>query len=256
MIYKFANYLSKIYNYAIAMVRRESGSVTMGFAIALVNYMFQFVMVMSMMVFMRGSLGIGIRGEFGLYIMTGVGLYMLHNKFLSEISSSRTDKNLMPLLAISPGIMIMGKILHTLYMQVMIMLLFCAGVWVYYGGFQIEYPYRAMWIFFLCSAWSIAMSLCMYSIVPVWEGGLSKVVMIYRRLGVITSGKMVPGNMLSGAFHGMFAWNPLYHCIDQMRGAVFVNYTPFNSTLRYPLEATFYASCIAVFCYIGLKRFR
>lgn len=162
----------------------------------------------------------------------------------------------MPLLAISPGIMICGKILHTMYMQIIIMALFYAGIWVYYGGIQIEYPIKAMWIFFLCAAWSVALSMCAYSIVPVWPTVFKKVVMVYRRLGVITSGKMVPGNMLSGAFHGMFAWNPLYHCIDQIRGAVFLNYTPFNSSISYPVNATIFAGSLAALLYVGLRRFR
>ncbi len=256
MFYKFLNFLSKIFNYAVAMVRRESGSVSMGFAYALMNYMFSFVMIMMMMVLIRGTIGAKIRGEFGLYILTGVGCYMLHNKIVQELSNPEADRNLMPLLAVSPGIMIFGKLLHTIYMQIMIVLLFSAGIWVYYGGFKIDQPYMVLWIFWLCAAWSAAMSMCLYSIVPVWPNVFKKLVMVYRRLGVITSGKMVPGNVLSGAFHGMFAWNPLYHCIDQIRGAVFVNYTPFNSSISYPVNATIIAASASVLLYVGLKRFR
>ncbi|MGA0923681.1 MAG: ABC transporter permease, partial [Lutimaribacter sp.] len=33
----------------------------------------------------------------------------------------------------------------------------------------------------------------------------------------------------------MFDWNPLFHCIDQARGYVFINYFPRNSNWEYPL---------------------
>ena len=33
----------------------------------------------------------------------------------------------------------------------------------------------------------------------------------------------------------MFDWNPLFHCIDQARGEMFLNYTPHHTSLTYPL---------------------
>ena len=33
----------------------------------------------------------------------------------------------------------------------------------------------------------------------------------------------------------VFSWNPLFHIIDQTRGFAFVNYTPHNSSLMYPI---------------------
>ncbi len=228
----------------------------MGFALSLINYAFSFVMIMAVMMLLRGGFGVSIRGEFGLYILSGVSLFLIHNKILSELSGPEKNRSLMPVLAVSPGIMITGALLHTIYMQIMIMMLFSAGIWVYYGGFTIEYPMYAFWIFILCCLWSISMGLCVYSIVPVYRPVFSKLVQAYRRIGVVTSGKMIPGNLMTGSFHGLFAWNPLYHCIDQFRGAIFVNYTPFNSNIRYPEEATAIFFAVAMFLYVALRRFR
>ena len=33
----------------------------------------------------------------------------------------------------------------------------------------------------------------------------------------------------------MFDWNPLFHCIDQARSYIFINYFPHNSNWEYPL---------------------
>ena len=50
---------------------------------------------------------------------------------------------------------------------------------------------------------------------------------------------MVPGWMIA-----LFDWNPLFHCIDQARGEMFLNYTPHYTTLTYPLYVTL--ACLMV----------
>jgi ABC-type polysaccharide/polyol phosphate export permease len=55
---------------------------------------------------------------------------------------------------------------------------------------------------------------------------------------MIASGKMFVANTLPAYMLAMFDWNPLFHCIDQMRGFVFVNYLPRNSSIEYPLYVT------------------
>ena len=41
----------------------------------------------------------------------------------------------------------------------------------------------------------------------------------------------VPSFMLA-----MFDWNPLFHCVDQARGVMFINYSLIHSNLSYPLK--------------------
>ena len=50
---------------------------------------------------------------------------------------------------------------------------------------------------------------------------------------------MFVANMVPGFIISMFDWNPLFHIIDQMRGAVFVNYFPHHTNCEYPL----YVAC-------------
>ena len=52
---------------------------------------------------------------------------------------------------------------------------------------------------------------------------------------MVTSGKMFVANAMPGFMLAMFDWNPLFHCIDQARGFVFVNYNPHHSSVTYPL---------------------
>jgi ABC-type polysaccharide/polyol phosphate export permease len=58
---------------------------------------------------------------------------------------------------------------------------------------------------------------------------------IYQRANMIASGKMFVANMLPGSMIALFDWNPLFHCIDQARGAMFLNYAPHYTSVEYPI---------------------
>jgi len=70
---------------------------------------------------------------------------------------------------------------------------------------------------------------------PLAPKAVGMVAMIYKRANMITSGKMIPANMMSTKMVAFFDWNPIFHTIDQARGAAFVNYLPRNSNMDYTL---------------------
>ena len=54
---------------------------------------------------------------------------------------------------------------------------------------------------------------------------------------MVFSGKMFVANLMPTFMLHMFSWNPLFHIIDQTRGFAFINYSPRNSSLTYPVYA-------------------
>ncbi|MCW1950822.1 MAG: ABC transporter permease, partial [Octadecabacter sp.] len=70
-----------------------------------------------------------------------------------------------------------------------------------------------------------------------WFPGFVKLASsIFSRANMIASGKMFVANSLPSHMLAMFDWNPLFHCIDQARGFVFINYNPHYSSIGYPLK--------------------
>ena len=69
---------------------------------------------------------------------------------------------------------------------------------------------------------------------------------VFGRANMVASGKMFAANNLPNFMLAMFDWNPLFHIIDQTRGFAFINYSPRNSSLSYPLY------CIVALLMIGL----
>ncbi len=62
---------------------------------------------------------------------------------------------------------------------------------------------------------------------------------IYSRFNMFASGQMFVANMLPAYVLSFFKWNPLFHIVDQTRGAAFLNYTPWYSNWTFPCIATF-----------------
>ena len=69
-----------------------------------------------------------------------------------------------------------------------------------------------------------------------WAPDLVRIITtVYARANMVASGKMFVANSLPGYMLVMFAWNPLFHIIDQCRGFVFVNYNPHFTSISYPV---------------------
>ncbi|MCG6902103.1 MAG: ABC transporter permease, partial [Rhodobacter sp.] len=86
-------------------------------------------------------------------------------------------------------------------------------------------------------AWfsGIAVGMVFLSLKPWYPTFVGLAQQIYTRANMIASGKMFVANAMPGYILAMFDWNPLFHCIDQARGFVFINYNPHFSSVSYPV---------------------
>ena len=227
----------------------------MGFLVALGETMFAFVLVMLIMFLLRG-VGVKIRGEFGFYVLSGISLFLVHNKIFGALSKSKGSNPMLPIMAITVGMMVVGEVLHIVYMQICVTLIFFLALVIYYGHSPVQDWPLVMYCYLLCIFWSVSIGLFFMSIDPLMPTVVTKVAAIYRRIGMITSGKMIPGNMMAmmGRFGGIFFYNPLFHIIDQMRGGVFRNYTPNSSNLIYPLKTTAIFFAISAVIYFAFRK--
>ncbi len=249
--------LYKIYFYAVAGIRKESGSTSIGFVILIIETFVTFLMMLAIMMLMRSMMGSAgsIRGPFGFYVFIGVSLFMMHVKMLGSVFSKPPKDSMSAVLAISQSVKILGDILNTVYMMTIVNILFYAILVAYYQstvidnwtGFLICYFGNILWVCCI-GIWSLALR-------GLWRWGATKLLMLYRRAAIITSGKMIPGNYIwiSGRFGGLFLINPLFHYIDQARGFAFQHYNPYVSSLSFPIQATAIGLCVGVIGYAIFK---
>ena len=138
----------------------------------------------------------------------------------------------------SGGITISAAAMTELYIQILALSVVLFGFHTLVRPITIDNPVLALGVMMLAWLSGVAVGLIFLSLKP-WLPNITKIVqLVYQRANMVTSGKMFVANSMPGYLLAMFAWNPLFHCVDQMRGAVFLNYTPHNSSLGYPLLVT------------------
>lgn len=232
LIVEVFRFFSLTYHGAVKDVRDGHRNALIGLfmemfqSLALVIFFALFISVLGM----RGA----IRGNFILFVMSGVFLYMTHVKALGKVNQAGKANN--PMLRHAPVttlLNIAAASLGGLYIQVlsMIVILFATHVLMEEVQFY-NLPLTAL-CFFL--AWFSG--LCVGVLFTAFGVFFPKIASVlstaYTRLNMIFSGKMMAANALPGYLLPMFDWNPLFHAIDQARGAIFINYTPRYTSIEY-----------------------
>ncbi len=195
-----------------------------------------FVLAFYVMFSVLGLRGTAIRGDFLLYIMSGIFLYMTHTKTLGAVVGSEGPAS--PMMQHAPMntvIAILSAAFSTLYIQVLSLFVILFIYDVAFTPFEIHDPIGAFAMLLLAWFTGFAIGLVLLALKPWFPTFVSIFSTVYQRANMIASGKMFVANTLPGFMLAMFDWNPLFHCIDQARGYVFVNYFPRNSSIEYPL---------------------
>ncbi len=183
-----------------------------------------------------GLRGNAIRGDFLLYIMSGIFLFLTHTKAMGAVFKSEGPTSAMMLHApLNTVVTITAAALASLYLQFLSLL---AVLFLYHALINpvvIEDPAGAMGMFLLAWFSGVAVGTVFLAMKPWFPQFTAVGQTIYARANMIASGKMFVANTMPGFMLAMFDWNPLFHCIDQARGDVFINYNPHYSSVSYPL---------------------
>lgn len=205
--------------------------------IAIVLNILQVVVVATAFYFILSFLGTRvakIRGEFILYLLSGVFLYLTHVKSVGAIAGVGSGNN--PMMLHSPMnmmVMLCAAAFGTLYTQLVSVLVILFIYSVAVAPLEIQEPGGAFAMFILAWFTGCSVGLVFLALKPWFPNITGILVMVYRRMNMVFSGKMFVGNALGGLMLTMFAWNPLFHIIDQCRGFVFRNYFPRNTNWEY-----------------------
>ena len=238
--------LELIFHATIRNIRKSHGSAVMG----LVMHIIQSIMMVLMFLFISDLMGMrsyAIRGDFMLFIMSGIFMFMTHVKAIGAVSGADGPTSAMMQHApMNPIISIASAALGVLYLQVLAAVIILFFYHAVFNPITIDQPYQTLGMFLMSWASGVAIGMILLSARPWAPGLVGLIATIFQRANMIASGKMFVANSLKPSLLAMFDWNPLFHTIDQGRGFVFLNYTPRNSSIDYPIKV------IAVCLVIGL----
>jgi ABC-type polysaccharide/polyol phosphate export permease len=234
----FLYILELVYHNSVRSVRKTHGNAFMAIFMNLLQSII-FVLTFFVMFNVLGLRGAALRGDFLLYIMSGVFLFMTHTKTLSAVVGSEGPASpMMQHAPMSTTIAIISAMVSSLYIQVLSLLVI---LFIYDAAFapgviqEIHDPVGCLAMIMLSWFSGAAIGMVFLAAKPWFPTPISIISQVYQRANMIASGKMFVANTLPTYMLTMFDWNPLFHCIDQMRGYAFLNYAPRNSSIEYAL---------------------
>ncbi|SDW17476.1 ABC transporter permease [Roseicitreum antarcticum] len=177
-----------------------------------------------------------IRGDYLLFLLSGIFVYMCHIKVLSAVVGSEGPASPMMKHAPMNTIVAIGAAaLGELYIQTLslaVVLLLYHTAWT---PLEIYQPVGFFGMVFLGWFSGLAVGMVLLSLKPWMPQSVKLFTQLYSRLNMFASGKMFAANSLPAFMLPYFTWNPLFHIVDQGRGYAFINYTPYQSSLTYPI---------------------
>ncbi len=227
--------LELIFHATVRDVRKAHGNAIIGLAMSVMQTLVM-VAAFYVMFSVLGLRGNAIRGDFLMYIMSGIFLFLTHNKAVSAVSGSEGPASAMMNHApMNTTVAIAASALSSLYIQVLALIVVLFVYHVAFAPVVLQHPFPAFGMVLLSWFSGCAIGMIFLALKPWFPTFIGLVQQIYTRANMIASGKMFLANTLPGYMLAMFDWNPLFHCIDQARGFVFINYNPRYSNFEYPL---------------------
>ena len=227
--------LELIYHSVVRSVRKTHNNAFLAIGLNLLQAVI-FVATFYVMFSLLGLKGAAIRGDFLLYIMSGIFIFLTHTKVLGAVVGSEGPAS--PMMQHAPMntiIAIASAALGSLYIQVLSLSLILFIYHVAYQPLVIGQPAAAFGMLMIAWFTGVSLGVVLLAIKPWYPQFVSVFSTIYQRANMVASGKMFVANTLPGYMLAMFDWNPLFHCIDQARGFIFINYNPQYTNWEYAL---------------------
>lgn len=183
-----------------------------------------------------GAQGSPIRGDYLLYLLSGIGLFMVHAKAVGAVV--RAEGPASPMMQHAPlntTVTMLAAALASLYLQVLSLGVILFVYHVAWAPVAIDEPLGALGMVLLAWVSGVGVGLVFAALKPWSPDGATVAASIWGRVNMIASGKMFVANAMPGYLLKFFDWNPLFHAIDQMRGFLFLNYSPHFSSWPYAL---------------------
>ena len=233
LIQAFFAFVELVYHATVRHVRKSSGSASLGLVMEIFSSLMFVAMFWAMFTFL-GLKAFAIRGNFILFLVTGVFLYLTHIKAISAVmGAGGATSPIMKHAPMTVPIAILSAAFAGLYLQILAFLIILVFIHMAYG-LEIYY-WQGLFVPFLLTWTSgVGIGLILMSLKPFIPKLVGIIATVYKRANMVASGKMTTANVLGMTGAMWFSWNPLFHTIDQARGAAFVNYTPHWTNLAYP----------------------
>ena len=220
------------------IVRRARGGHRNAVVGMVLNMLQGLTLIIAFLVFFQilGLRSSPIRGDMLLYIMSGIFVYLTHIKAVGAVmGAAGPTSSMMKHRPMNTIIAISAAAISSLYMQIVTLFVILFVYHIVFNPITIHDPIAAMGFFIMAWFSGCAVGMILLSLKPWFPRFTAIAKSLYVRVNMIASGKMFVVNTLPASMMSLFDWNPLFHNIDQMRGAVFLHYNPQFTSVSYPI---------------------
>lgn len=230
--------LSLIYHVTVNNLRKGQRNAVVGLIMTVVQAI-SMILGFYLLFAIMGVRHAPIRGDYIVYIMSGIFMFMAHSQTIGAVAMAGNPNNqMMKHGPMNTAVMISAAALASLYKQTFSAVVVLSGYHYMIQPIQIDNPLACYAMLVLAWFSGCCIGLIFLALRPWWPQAAQVLTQFYQRINMVFSGKMFVANLMPSAMLQMFSWNPLFHLIDQTRGFAFINYSPRNSSLDYPLYAT------------------
>ena len=233
-------FLELIFHATVRHVRKSNGNAIVGLLVSIAQSLVGIGVMVLMFSLIGRGIGTQVRGDFILYIMSGIFSFMTHSKTIKAVSSADGPTSAMMKHApMNTIVSVSAAALSALYLQTLSAAVILFGYHALWTPITIDEPVGVAAMYLLSWSSGIGIGLIFKAATPWAPDFFTVATTAYTRANMVFSGKMFVANITPMHILAIFMWNPLFHCIDQTRGYMFLNYDPRYTSALYPVITTF-----------------
>ncbi len=236
----FGSFAAVCYHSTVRDLRRGHANAL----VAILSEMLQAVILLLVILAFLNVLNLGqmaLRGNAMLSILTGVFLFLIHTRTVTKVASAAASPTALFHRPLSALALYIAAAASGLYIHIASLFLVGLAIHVAFAPIVVDNPARTVTCLMVAWLSGFGVGVLAAAIRPLAPKAIQIAASFYARGNMVFSGKMLLAGGLSAAVLKYFLWNPLFHIIDQARGAIFINYTATTTNLTYP--AIFGAAC-------------
>lgn len=230
-------YISVLHSTSVRMIREDNGKSSLGFVTGIAE-MAVYSGVIYFAITLLGKRDVALRGDALTFVLTGLAIFIMHKKTLQAVQNAvKSNHNMLLHRPASTTVFIWGGAIGRFYNTAMMIVIVFAAKYFLTGVFDINNVFGCISMLLLAWLLGIGVGMIFHYVhyYVSWIGIFSRA---WARTMLWTSGLFFAANNIPRMYLPYLDWNPMLHIIDQSRGYAFVNYTPHNTTLTYPIVVT------------------
>lgn len=226
--------LGLIHGQTVYQLRTQDRNPILGLVFAMLQSLMILMGFMALFLIL-GTRTSPLRGDFILFLMSGIFVFMTHTQTATKVAGSYSLTGLAQHAPLNAPILVISSALTALYTQTLSAFVVLGLYHTFWRPIEIENISGCIFVYLLSWFNGLCVGVLFLAIRPWFPRGGPVITRLYIRINMICSGKMFLANTIPSLILPFFIWSPLFHSVDQMRGFVFINYSPHRTELLYPL---------------------